>query len=69
MIDLNGEAPEVMTSDEVAAFLRVNRKTVFEYAARGAIPHQRLGKRLLFARSALLAWLACKGSSTTGEIP
>jgi len=58
-----------MTSDEVAAFLRLNRKTVFEYAARGVIPHQRVGKRLLFSRSALVAWLSCKGSSTTGATP
>ena len=51
-------AAEVMNAEQVAAFLGVDRKTVYEYASRGKIPHQRLGKRLLFSRSALLAWLA-----------
>ncbi len=39
---------EVMTADEVAAFLGVDRNTVYDYAGRGVIPHQRLGKRILF---------------------
>jgi excisionase family DNA binding protein len=49
---------EVLNAEEVAVFLRVDRKTVYDYANRGAIPHRRLGKRLLFSRSALVAWLA-----------
>ena len=48
---------EGMSADEVAEFLGLNRKTVYEYASRGHIPHQRLGKRLVFSRSALVAWL------------
>ena len=39
---------DVMTADEVAEYLGVDRNTVYEYAARGAIPHKRLGKRILF---------------------
>ena len=65
--------PEVLGAEETAAFLRVNRKTVYEYAARGKIPHQRLGRRLLFSRQALVVWLAqCRsaphrrGSSNAG---
>lgn len=48
---------EVLNANDVAAFLGVDRKTVYEYAGRGEIPHQRLGKRLLFSREALLSWL------------
>lgn len=33
-----------MTADEVAAFLGVDRNTVFEYTARGTIPHRRVGQ-------------------------
>ena len=55
---------EVMNADQVAVFLGVDRKTVYDYANRGHLPHQRLGKRLLFSRSALVAWLgACKSAS------
>jgi excisionase family DNA binding protein len=60
-----GHDPEVMDADEVAAFLGVDRNTVYDYAGRGEIPHRRLGKRLLFSRSALVAWLgSCKAAST-----
>ncbi len=48
---------DVMTADEVAAFLGVDRNTVYDYANRGVIPHQRLGKRILFRRGALVTWL------------
>ncbi len=54
---------EVLTATEVAAFLRCSRKSVYEAVARHEIPHQRLGRRILFSRPALLDWLACKGSS------
>ena len=56
---------EIMTADEVAEFLGVDRNTVYDYAGRGLIPHQRLGKRILFARGAILSWLdSCKATST-----
>jgi len=55
---------EVMTADQVATFLGVDRNTVYDYAARGTIPHRRLGKRMLFHRGALVAWLdPCKAAS------
>ena len=47
-----------LCADEVAAWLKVDRKTVYNAAARGKIPHQRLGKRLLFSRAALVSWLS-----------
>ncbi len=58
---------DVMTADEASAFLGVDRNTVYDFAGRGVIPHQRLGKRLLFRRGALVAWLdasLCKATST-----
>jgi excisionase family DNA binding protein len=53
---------DCMTAEELASWLRVNRKTVYEYAARDVIPCRRLGRRLVFLRPAITAWLA--GSST-----
>jgi excisionase family DNA binding protein len=58
---------DVLKADEAAAFLGVDRNTVYDYAGRGVIPHQRLGKRLIFRRGALVAWLdssLCKATST-----
>lgn len=53
---------DCMTAREVASWLRVERKTVYEYASKRMIPCQRLGRRIVFHRAALVAWLA--GSST-----
>jgi excisionase family DNA binding protein len=49
---------ECMTARELASWMRVNRKTVYEYAARNVIPCRRLGRRLVFSRAAIVAWLA-----------
>lgn len=51
------ETAEVMTADEVAAFLGLDRNTVYEYAGRGVIPHKRIGKRMIFRRGSIIAWL------------
>ena len=57
--------PECLCADQLAKFLGVNRKTVYEYAARNVIPHRRLGRRIVFSRAQVVAWLgACKASGT-----
>jgi excisionase family DNA binding protein len=56
LVEQDNETTDVMTADEVAAYLGVDRNTVYEYAARGAIPHKRLGKRMLFRRGSIVAW-------------
>lgn len=50
-------AVEVLNVDEVAELLRVGRNTVYEAANRGEIPHRRVGRRLIFSRSAVMNWL------------
>jgi excisionase family DNA binding protein len=49
--------PECMRADQLAKFLGVDRKTVYAYAAANAIPHRRLGRRIVFSRSQVVAWL------------
>jgi excisionase family DNA binding protein len=59
---------DVLTAEEVAEFLGLDRKTVYEYAGRGEIPCQRLGKRMLFSRAALVAWLSpCSKRSSESD--
>ncbi|MEO8551171.1 MAG: helix-turn-helix domain-containing protein [Kofleriaceae bacterium] len=58
---------DVLTADEVAAFLGLDRKTVYDYAGRGEIPCQRLGKRMLFSRTALVAWLSSCSKRSSGS--
>jgi excisionase family DNA binding protein len=48
---------EVLTADQVAELLGVNRKTIYEAAQRNEIPHRRLGRRLIFERGSVVDWL------------
>jgi len=58
---------DVLTADDVAEILRVDRKTVYEFAGRGEIPCRRLGRRILFYRPALMAWLNDARPRRAGE--
>lgn len=52
------DMPEVMTIDEAAQFLRVERAALERLAADGAVPARRLGDNWRFSRAVLLGWLA-----------
>ena len=52
---------EVLTAEQVAAWLGINVDSCREAANRGDIPHRRIGRRMLFSRNAINTWLA--GSS------
>jgi excisionase family DNA binding protein len=51
--------PPVLTVDELATLLRVNRKTVYEALSRGEIPGaRRIGASYRILRGAVLEWLS-----------
>jgi excisionase family DNA binding protein len=53
------ELPAVLTVDEVAELLRVDRKTVYEQIARGELPGaRRVGRAIRISRDAVIKWLA-----------
>jgi len=53
------ELPQVLTADELAALLRVNRKTIYAGFRTGEIPGgRRIGGTIRFSRDAVLRWLA-----------
>ena len=59
--DANGDAvaSTVLTVDELAALLRVNRKTVYDALSRGEIPGaRRVGSTYRILRAAVIGWLA-----------
>lgn len=49
---------DVCTVAEVAAWLGVNRKTVYDAVNRRELPSARLGRRVLLSRAAINDWLA-----------
>ncbi len=52
------EAPDVMTLDEAAAFLRVIPQTILRQLRKGALPGIKVGSRWRLSRLALEAHLA-----------
>ena len=55
--------PEVATVDEVARFLRLNRKTVYDAVRANALPGaRRVRNAIRVHRETLLAWLAAGGT-------
>lgn len=53
------ELPEVLTVDELATLLRLNRKTVYDALKRGEIPGvRRLAGRYRIHRDTVLGWLS-----------
>lgn len=57
--------PDILTADEVAELLGLSRVATYEGAARREIPSCRVGRRILFSRRAILAWL--HGDRQSGE--
>lgn len=55
MVDLKGE---ILTLDEVSAYLKAGKRTVYRLAAEGKLPAFKLGGAWRFRRSDLDEWIA-----------
>lgn len=51
------DKPEIMTVQEVAGFLRVSERTVYDWAVAGTIPCGKLGTTWRFKRSEINKWV------------
>ncbi len=59
--------PPVLTVDEAARLLRVNRKTLYEAIRAGEVPGVvRVGRSIRIGRDALLRWMEGNGSPALG---
>jgi excisionase family DNA binding protein len=56
------ELPAILRVEEVAALLRVNRKTIYEAVAQGRMPGvRRFGRAIRIERDAVIDWLRGQG--------
>lgn len=53
----SGGPGEIMTLEEVAAYLRLTPQTIYKWAQEGKIPAAKLGKEWRFRRGILDRWL------------
>jgi putative molybdopterin biosynthesis protein len=49
--------PELLTTDEAAAYLRLSERKLYELVANGAVPCTKVTGRWLFPRAALDRWV------------
>jgi len=56
--DVAQTEPDVLTVDEVAELLRVDRKSIYAAVARGEVPGVlRVGRLIRFSREVVLRWV------------
>src|SRR5213593_3949768 len=52
------QAPELLTTEEAAAYLRLSERKLYELVSRGAVPCTKVTGKWLFPKAALSRWLA-----------
>ena len=52
------QRPTVMTLDEVARYLRINKSTVYRLARDGTLPAWKLGNVWRFKKDSIERWIA-----------
>lgn len=50
--------PEVMTIDDLAAYLQVSKSSLYKLAQDGKVPGQKVGKHWRFHKAVIDRWLA-----------
>lgn len=64
-MSVDAASPEILGKVEAAELLHISTRSLERHVASHSIPHRRLGRRVLFSRSALEAWAA--GGDLRGE--
>ena len=58
---------EILTPDEVAAYLKISKKTVYKLVRSGVLPAFKAGKHWRVPRADLGAWIARRSSESVGR--
>jgi excisionase family DNA binding protein len=62
------EMTEFLTTQELAALLRVKQRKVYDLVAAEALPVRRVTGKLLFPKEEIANWIAANGASTTDAV-
>lgn len=49
--------PEVMTIDDLAAYIQVSKSSIYKLAQEGRVPGQKVGKHWRFHKAVIDEWL------------
>lgn len=65
---MSDQPDEILTIDDVAAYLKAGKRTVYRLAANGQIPAFKLGGTWRFRRGELDRWIATRiGKASDGK--
>jgi excisionase family DNA binding protein len=56
-VELSENRPEILTLEEAAELLRLDREAMLAAAEAGQVPGRRIGEEWRFSRNALMNWL------------
>ncbi len=54
---MNENPGEVLTIEELAAYLRIPKSTLYKLVREGKVPSQKIGRHWRFLKNAIDAWL------------
>ena len=60
---LSADAPELMNTEEAAAFLGVNEEVLRRWSRRGKVPAGKLGREWRFSKRQLLEFVEAGGTT------
>ena len=58
--------PDVMTIEQLSAYLQIAKSTLYKLAQEGKVPGQKVGKHWRFSRDAIDEWLKTNPKESTG---
>lgn len=56
-IEMEEKPSDVLTIDELAAYLKISKSTLYKLVREGKIPSQKIGKHWRFRKGAIDRWL------------
>jgi excisionase family DNA binding protein len=60
---------DVLTIEELAAYLKIPKSTLYKLVREGRIPSQKIGRHWRFHKMAIDSWLRTFGENKTMESP
>jgi excisionase family DNA binding protein len=58
---------DVMTIDELAAYVKISKSTLYKLVQNGKVPGQKIGKHWRFRRQAIDRWLDAEPNEAQGK--
>lgn len=64
---MDARSGDVLTIEELAAYLKISKSTLYKLVREGRIPSQKIGKHWRFRKDAIDHWLDEKRADNTGS--